>query len=63
MHKITPLDALILAVAAKRDQSSPQFVIKTQVCVAISTGTRNGAQEDHIGTENERSRIKTRQSA
>ncbi len=52
MHKIKPLDALILA-AAKRDQPSPQFVSKTRVCLAISTGARNGAQRDHISTENE----------
>jgi hypothetical protein len=52
MHKITPLIALILA-AAKQGQSSPQFVIKTRVCVTISNEARNGEQGDHISTENE----------
>gem|GEM_PF-6743031 len=52
MHKITPLNALILA-EAKQGQSSLQFVIKTRVCVAISTDERNGGQRNHITTKTE----------
>jgi hypothetical protein len=52
MRKITPLDALILA-KAKQGQSSPQFVIKTRACVAISTIIRKGAQRNHISTQTE----------
>jgi len=52
MRKIKPLIALILA-EAKQGQSSLQFVIKTRVCVAISTDARNGPQRDHISTQNE----------
>jgi hypothetical protein len=47
MHKITPLNGLILA-AAKQGQSPPQFVIKTRVCVAISTDARNGLRRNLI---------------
>jgi hypothetical protein len=52
MHKIKPLNALILA-KAKQGQSSPQFVIKTRVCLAISTDARNGLRRNYISTVNE----------
>jgi hypothetical protein len=47
MHKISPLQALILA-AANRGQSPPQFVIKTPVWVAMSADPSNSAEQNHI---------------
>jgi hypothetical protein len=52
MHKIPPLQALILA-ATKRGQSSPQLVIETRVWVAISIGPRNGYQRNPKSTQYE----------
>lgn len=52
MRKIKPLNAVILA-AAKQCQSSPQFVFKTRIWVAISTGTGNPALRRHLSTQNE----------
>jgi len=52
MHKITPLNASILA-KAKQGQSSLQFIIKTRVCVAISTGRKNRVRQNHITTKTE----------
>jgi hypothetical protein len=51
MHKIPPLQALILA-AEKRDLASPQLVIKTRVWVAMSADPSNPAQRNHIIARN-----------
>ena len=52
MHKITSLNALTLA-EAKQGQPSLQFVIKTRVYVAISTGRKNRVRQNHITTKTE----------
>jgi hypothetical protein len=52
MRKIKPLKAAISATA-KHVQSSTQFVVKTRVCFAISSGTRNRVRRNHISTRTE----------